>query len=64
MEASNIEFLKVQIKREMTELLRVKEQLKMSNEAGSLPGDKADWCVEKLSDVVNDLGHILDVFLG
>lgn len=62
MEASTEAFLKAQISREIVELLKVKEQLKMSNEAGSLPGDKANWCINKISDITNDLGHISSIF--
>lgn len=63
MDTSTKSFLKVQISREIVELLKIKEQLKMSNEAGSLPGDKAVWCIDKISEIANDLEHILGTFL-
>ena len=54
--------VKTTLKREIMELFKVREQLRMSNEAGQLPGEKAQWCIDKLGSVIADLGHASNFF--
>lgn len=61
MEMTPEEWVQTYILRVISELMKVGEQLKMSNEAGSLPGDKMAWCIDKINSVMNDLGHINEI---
>ena len=61
MEKTPEEWIRSYILRAISELMKVKEQIKMSNEAGSLPGDKMVWCAEKIDGVMNDLEHINEI---
>lgn len=61
MEMTPKEWIQAYIFRAISELMKVNEQLKMSNEAGSLPGEKMSWCTDKINSVMNDLEHINDI---
>ena len=61
MEAEERALISQIILRQMRELLKVKEQLNESSESGTFPGEKTAWILQKLSDSINDLGHILSL---
>lgn len=61
---SKTEWMKQTLLRTRVDISKVINQLSVSSESGSLPGNKVEWCINKLilsEENLNLIGEALDV---